>query len=299
MKFLVFLFVLYPLVSFAEAENDYFLESYKNSDLEIFMVFSKHTTKSQDNDLKRLFRILNNDITERQKSRLAKQIKAKLDKNSAFLAQEKFLISKIKQKHELNPFDAVLAEFSEEKRDRYLLRIEIANFVKKRLHQLLKVPPTQIDDFLLLLTGEDVYPLLEGNFLEDIPLVATEDQELLNESRRKIGVCKGVMGILSLGQTKESQYASKLFKPYLIPNPKEYPNYLKARAEFKEMLLDNGLLRLRIGADSLEDVEAILTSCDALFSPKRDNYAVSIIKQLPQGNYLLTRGIAHRWLFEM
>ena len=263
-------------------------------DKTVVMLFSAHTTSSQDNELKRLWRILEGEVTERQKRHLKKQIEAKLVNEVEALSLEKRLLNIIVEEHTQEPFVGILAEFSEEKRDRYLLRIQVASFVRSRLHELVTTSHQNIDDFMLLLTGEDIYPLLEGNILYGVPLIATEKHELQLEVGTKIGACKGMMGTLSLGQSEESQYASKLFESYYRPHPDQFESYMKTKEEARELFLNNGLLRLRVGINSREDVDKALDNCDALFDTRRDEFTLSVMKQQPMGRFLLTRGIAHR-----
>jgi hypothetical protein len=278
------------------AGEDYFREIYKAQDTTVVMLFSAHTTSSQDNELKRLWRILEGEVTERQKRHLKKQVETKLKREAEALKLEKELFKIIVKEHSLQPFNAVLAEFSEEKRDRYLLRIEVASFVRSRLHELVDTTHENVDDYMLLLTGEDIYPLLEGNILAGLPLIATEKHELQRDVGSKIAACQGMMGVLSLGQSEEAQYASVLFEKFYRPHPNDYKEYLETKNEARELFLNNGLLRLRVGISSKEAVEKAINNCDALFDTRRDEYTASVMKDLPAGRFLLTRGIAHRHL---
>ncbi|MCR9204361.1 MAG: hypothetical protein NXH75_07285 [Halobacteriovoraceae bacterium] len=265
----------------------------------MLLVFSAHTTASQDNELKRLWRILEGEVSVRQKSHLKKQIETKRERENKALALEKKLVSLIENEHKMNPFIGALGEFSKEKKERYLLRIEVASFVRKRLYETIDISKEKIDDFILLLTGEDVYPFLEGNFLAHVSLIPSEDHDLQVEIGSRIGMCKGMLGTLGLGRSDLSQYASTLLEPFYRPHPKDFPSYLEKREELVKLFSENGLLRLRVGIPGVEDVESAVSNCDALFDTRRDDFTVEVMKSLPSGNYLLTRGIAHRHLMKL
>lgn len=294
-----FLFCLLILTNICLASDDFFIDYYNKGKTEVMMVFSSHTTSAQDNELKRLWRILDGEVSDRQVSHLKKQIEAKLSREREALALEKQLVSLIEEEHNRSPFQGALGEFSKEKQDRYLLRIEVASFVRKRLFENLDIGKEKINDFMLLLTGEDVYPFLEGNFLAAVPLIPSEDYALQEEIGTKIATCKGMMGTLSLGGSEISQYTSTILEPFYRPDPQNYPTFLKSREELVALFKENGLLRLRVGIPSIDDIEEAVSNCDALFDTRRDDFTVRVIKSLARGKYLLTRGIAHRHLMTL
>lgn len=298
MRIIVFL-ITYLASLAANAGPAFYFENYQKDDTSVFMVFSAHTTISQDNELKRLWRILDGEVSERQVSHLEKQIKAKIEKESAALKLERSLLERIKKQHASKAFQGVLGEFSEQDRDRYLLRIEVASFVRERLNELVDLPQQEIDDFLLLLTGEDVFPLLKGNTLAGLPLMATENAELKREVGGRIARCKGIMATLGLASTSEEAiYVSQLLEPFYLPHPELYADYLLVRQEIIERFQANALLRLRVRIKENE-VEQAISNCDALFDKRRDNLVMKIIHELPAGQFLLTRGIAHRFLLDL
>lgn len=297
MKFIFFFSVL--IIFSVSSHENYYLLNYERENTNVMLLFSAHTTRVQDNELKRLNRILNKDISEREKSHLTKQIEAKINTNRDVLELERSLVMIIEQAHEQRAFNAVLGEFSEEYKDRYLLRIEVASFVRDQLKKHLTIEQSKIDDFILLLTGEDIFPLLKGNKLHGLPLIPTEDASLHAEISTKLASCKGMMGIFGLSQSEEAQYLSKLLEPFYRPRPEQYEQYLMIKAILHEKLSNNGLLRLRAGIESKDEVSDALSNCDALFDTRRDDLVVSILENLDSGNFLLTRGIAHRWLLDL
>jgi hypothetical protein len=282
----------------AFAQNEYFFDHFQKDRTQVILSFSSHTESSQDNELKRLDRILKRDVTKRQISQLVKQIERKLEVENEALELELFLVNKIEKHHTEKPFEAILGEFSIEMADRYQLRINTASFIMNRLYKLLDIPKYKIDNFILLLTGEDVFPLLEGNFLAGLPIIPTEKQQLLDEVGSGIGACKGMMGVLALGQSAESQEVSKLLESFYLPQPAFYPSYLRARAILKKQLIKSGSLRLRLNLKNPDEIEQALVNCDYLFDQRRDDHVVKVLQALPPGKFLLTRGLAHRWLLQ-
>lgn len=283
----------------AHAGPAFYFENYQKYDTSVFMVFSAHTTASQDNELKRLWRILDGEVSERQVSHLKKQIETKIERESAALKLEKTLLKRIQKQHSTTAFQGVLGEFSEQDRDRYLLRIEVASSVRERLNELVDLSQQKIDDFLLLLTGEDVFPLLKGNTLAGLPLIATEDAALKRKVGGRIARCKGIMATLGLASTSdEAIYVSQLLEPFYLPRPELYADYLLVRQEIIQRFKANALLRLRVRIKENE-VEQVISSCDALFDKRRDDLVMKIIHELPAGQFLLTRGIAHRFLLDL
>ncbi len=277
-------------------DGDGFVDHYQTENAQFMVLFSSHSTRTEDNELKTLWRQLSKEVSERRKRLLRLQVEAKISQNSERLQFEKDLVEKVRIEQRQEPFIGVLGEFSHQKADRYKLRIEVANFVRGELIETVGIDKQQADDFILLLVGEDIFPLLKGEFLSHLPLIPSEDQDIMNKTSSSLGQCVGMMGLLNFSEEPLAVELYKKMSVHYRPHPQNYENFLAVKEETFQVLTDNPLLRLRAGILKEEDLRHAVDRCDVLYDLSRDQVLAERMMLLEGGRYLITRGTAHRWL---
>jgi len=283
-----------------QTHEDYRLEIYESEHRAQLVLFSKHTTRREDHRLRRLKSQLEaNNLSSDQRERMEQLIRADLRSNRDRIQAENHYVEILRREHATNPFQYVAGEFSYQDSDRYHLRIEVANFVRRELLSQTRLNPGEVDAFILFLTGEDVFPLLEGQFLAELPLYPSEDASLLSHSSENLARCFAIRGNLKFSRDETANVFARGLEPFLRPHPDDYQAYTEFRDDLISAMQESGLLRLRARIDQASDIERAVRSCDALFDERRDRFlADRMLNHFPFGRGLITRGIGHVHLLE-
>lgn len=280
-------------------ENFYFyIDQYLSPEKEQLVLFSAHNSTVDDNQLKRLWRELERGLTEHRRNRITLQVRARVKRSLDDLKRDQMLLNFIKEEHNKKPFLYFAAEFSKEKAHRFEKRIEVTNFVARELVAQTELSKEEVDSYILLLTGEDVFALLEGQFLAHLPLYPTEVQSEMNDSAKALGSCFAIMGGLEFSQKPEALKLVKKITTFYRPRPDQREEYLMAKEEIIQALESDGLLRLRAGIMKKEEIPKAVSDCDALFNLKRDQTVAQRMHSFPLGRGLITRGTGHRYLLK-
>ncbi|GEM_PF-3045870 len=277
--------------------NDY-LDKYYSSEREQLVLFSVHGLTVDDNELKSLRRQLEKGLTAHRKNRVALQVRAKIKRSLEKLEREKQLIELIADEHNVDPFLYIAGEFSAEKSDRFEKRIEVTNFVVRELIKQTDLTEEEISSYILLLTGEDVYPLLEGQFLDGLPRYPTEEQAEMDATGDALRMCFGIMGSLEFSKKPNALALVEKISAFYRPRPEQREEYLTVKDQVIESLKNDALLRLRSGIMEKKNIEKAISSCDSLFDLTRDQTVAAKMTLLPKGRGLITRGIGHRYLLQ-
>jgi hypothetical protein len=277
-------------------QSNYYLDRYYSSGREQLVLFSAHGLTVDDNELKSLWRQLEKGLTAHRKNRVALQVRAKIRQSLEKLDREKQLIELIAEEHNLDPFLYIGGEYSVEKSDRFEKRIEVTNFVVRELIKQTELTEEEVSSYILLLTGEDVYPLLDGQLLDGLPRHPTEEQAEMDTTGEALRMCFGIMGSLEFSKKPEALALVEKISAFYRPRPEQKEEYLTVKDQIIESLKNDALLRLRSGIMEKKNIRKAISSCDSLFDLKRDQTVAKKMALLPKGRGLITRGIGHRYL---
>ena len=282
----------------ASKHEKFFIDEYRSQSREQYVLFSAHNSVVDDNQLKGFYRELERGLTAHRRGRITLQVRAKIEQMRTDLKRDQKLLQFIKEEHTKSPFLYLAGEFSQEKAHRFKKRIEFANFVARELVIQTELKKEEVVSFLLLLTGEDVFALLDGQLLADLPIYPTEVQSEMDESGQKLGACFGIMGSLEFSQKPKALELVKKVSAFYRPDIEQKGAYLKVKAEVIEALENDGLMRLRLGIEEKAKVAEVVSNCDALFNLERDQTVAQKMRSLPEGRGIITRGIGHRHLLK-
>jgi len=262
------------------------------------VLFSSHNLTVDDNQLKSLSRQLERGLTEHRRNRIGLQVRARINRSVEDLNRDRLLLQFIKDEHKKNPFLYFAGEFSQEKAHRFQKRIDVTNFVVRELKAQTELDQEEINSYILLLTGEDVFALLEGQFLAHLPIYPTEIQSEMDKTGKALRACFGIMGSLEFSQKPEALELVEKVSAFYRPRPEQREDYLSVKEEVIKTLEQDGLLRLRAGILDKEKIVEAISNCDALFNLTRDQTVAQAMQSLPQGRGLITRGTGHRYLLK-
>lgn len=272
--------------------------SYESEGRQQTVHFSSHSGAMEQNLLHSLYQEMVR-LSERgdttAKDLLADDIQDILNVASAHIARLRASTNQIIQMHEATPFTYVGAEAPESaikhwSADREMaarLRSELQNKMGSRLNA------GQIDDLMLYLMGDEEYLMLPGNPLENLPVLATEDQELFDFYGEKFDECQMTLRFLTR-VTSEGPYgeytqniASVFRNEHAMSNQQGYQT---ARDRFIARLVSDNA----IPVEDRQRLNEYLSSCDHYFSNSRDlEVAQRMLNTFPEGRGLIFRGTDH------
>ena len=260
--------------------------------------FSTHTAVQEDRDLKRFHKKFSEDWNEEDIRRIENEVKARLRIKSSRLRAFKEGLNALYELHEQEPFVVIYGEYSFGDEDRYKKRIEVAESLMGSLMQSTSLSLNQVRDFILLLTGPDVFSLLEGEPLSSVLNIPGENKDIMANWSVRLSRCLSTLNLLKISRDEEAKRLGEALLSFLSPLYEEKDIFLEEKNSTIEIIKSSGLHQLRIGANSPKESEELLNSCDVLYDLSRDIYTASLIFESElEGPVLLTKGRAHRDLF--
>lgn len=260
--------------------------------------FTTQTGVQEDRKLKGLHKILSEEFNSDKIIRIEKEVRGNLRVKSFRLEAFKKSLKALYELHKDKPFDIIIGEYSHADKSRYNKRIQAAEYVMDSLIQHTSLDINEVRDYILLLTGPDVFSLLNGEPLKNTPNLPGEKKNIFTDSNNRLYKCLGVLNLLKISRNKEAKGIGEGLLSFLPPIYSEKENFYEKKKEAIETVKNSALHQLRIGAKSPEDAERLLNSCDVFFDLSRDYYTASLILEKNiTGNILVTKGRAHRDLF--